>query len=90
MKDYKKYKTVRQFANAIARSHGCGASNGIVIGEENKVDSHISCGYRKYTTGEYVPNKYRTNFGWKNTYYQNAHTTVMITKEVAEYFGMIK
>jgi hypothetical protein len=65
-------------ANAIARKHGYGSATAIEIGTENKVISHISCGYRKYTTGEYVPNKYRTNFGWKNTYYQHAETVVMV------------
>ena len=29
-------------------------------------------GYRKNTTGEYVSHAYRSNFGWKNTYYQRA------------------
>lgn len=29
-------------------------------------------GYRKNTTNEYVPNSYRANFGWKNTYYSPA------------------
>jgi hypothetical protein len=89
MKDYKKYKDVRQFANAIARSYGYGKANGIVIGEENKVDSHVSYGHRKYSDNQYVPNAYLSKFGWKNTYYQYAETTVSITKEVAEYFDMI-
>jgi|WetSurMetagenome_2_1015567.scaffolds.fasta_scaffold526152_1 hypothetical protein len=41
--------------------------------------AEISCtcfGYRKCTTGEYVSNAYRQNFGWKNTYYQNAQLAI--------------
>ena len=41
----------------------------------------ISCtgyGYRKLTTGEYVPNAYRDHFGWKNTYYQPAMLEITI------------
>lgn len=38
----------------------------------NNEDFYIPCGYRKNTTGQYVPNSYRSKFGWKNTYYQSA------------------
>lgn len=75
-----KAKTDQQRANAIARKHGYGRATSIIYGEDDKVVSHISYGYRKYTTGEYVPNTYRANFGWKNTYYQPAITVVMLKK----------
>lgn len=65
-------------ANIIARKAGYGTATAIVLGDENKVVSHVPYGWRKYSTGEYVPNAYRNNFGWKNTYYQAAETTVMV------------
>lgn len=36
------------------------------------VEISARTGYRKRTTGQYVPNKYLANFGWKNTFYQAA------------------
>lgn len=75
-------KTAQQEANAFARSRGFGKANQIIIGEEMTVARHISYGYRKNTTDEYVPNAYRQNFGWKNTYYQNAETTIQIPEDV--------
>lgn len=69
---------LQQEANRVARQAGYSIANHIVIGDEVKVVKHIAYGYRKYTTGEYVSNKYRACFGWKNTYYQNAVTTVML------------
>ena len=75
-------QTERKTANAIARKAGYGWATKIVFGSTNEVLSHTRYGYRKYTTGEYVPNKYRDNFGWKNTYYQPAETTVMIIPQL--------
>ena len=68
-------------ANIIARRAGYGSATSIIYGDEDKVVSHTSYGYRKRTTGEYVPNSYRNKFGWKNTYYQRAETVVMLKKE---------
>jgi hypothetical protein len=65
-------------ANRIARQNGFGKATAVEFGIEDKVISHTCYGYRKYTTGEYVPNKYLANFGWKNTYYQHAETIVQI------------
>ena len=42
-------------------------------------EGFIPCGYRKNTTGEYVPNAYRRNFGWKNTFYQRACLNIYIS-----------
>ena len=73
-------------ANSIARKAGYGRATKIWVNEpidgdiQPKVLSHISYGYRKYSTGEYVPNSYLKNFGWKNTYYQQAETVVLITR----------
>ncbi len=67
-------------ANTIARQAGYGKATTVVLGNQDRVVSHVRFGYRKSTTGEYVPNAYRSNFGWKNTYYQHAETTVEITK----------
>jgi len=71
-------KEQKRLANCIARSHGYGKATEIIIGSKNRIVSRTPYGYRKYTTGEYVPNKYRSNFGWKNTYYQRAETVVEI------------
>ncbi len=65
-------------ANTVARRNGHGRATTVILGSENRVVSHVNYGYRKYTTGEYVPVAYRQNFGWKNTYYQAAETTVEI------------
>ena len=65
-------------ANIIARQNRCGKATKIILGDEDKVVRHVNFGWRKITTGEYVPNAYRNNFGWKNTYYQAAETTVMV------------
>ena len=65
-------------ANVVARRAGYGKADSIILGDDNRVISHTSFGYRKNTTGEYVSNSYRNHFGWKNTYYQNAETEVMI------------
>lgn len=70
--------SIKRIANKIARSKGYGVATKIIFGDENKVISHTPYGYRKYSTGEYVPNAYRNKFGWKNTYYQHAITEVMV------------
>jgi hypothetical protein len=67
----------------VARQHGCWRADHYRIGSENGLVEHISNGYRKWTTGEYVPNAYLANFGWKNTYYQCAITTVSISADYA-------
>lgn len=66
-------------ANTIARQNGYGSATEVRLGAEDRVVSHVRYGYRKYTTGQYVPTAYRSNFGWKNTYYQAAETVVEIT-----------
>lgn len=38
-------------------------------------------GYRKFSDHSYVSNSYRSHFGWKNTYYQNAITKITFAKE---------
>ncbi len=68
----------QRHANTIARKHGHGRATTVVLGAIDRVISHTQYGYRKYTTGEYVHNAYRNNFGWKNTYYQAAETVVEI------------
>jgi hypothetical protein len=42
------------------------------------IEKLVSYGYRKYSTGQYVPKKYLSHFGWKNTYYQKAITEISI------------
>ena len=75
---------IQKIANSIARKNGFGKADEIIFDDtitEGYVKEHVRYGYRKYTTGEYVPNKYRANFGWKNTYYQHAHTVVVLPKQ---------
>ncbi len=72
----------QKFANKIARANGFHSATKIIFGCENKILDRTDYGYRKYSTGEYVPNAYRANFGWKNTYYQHAQTVVQISPPV--------
>jgi hypothetical protein len=76
-------KQLQVLANSYARKHGWGRATKVVFGNINdpKIIKTTSRGYRKFTTGEYVPNSYRANFGWKNTYYQAAETVVMLPLE---------
>jgi hypothetical protein len=71
---------ITKLANSTARKAGHGRATSIVFGptEEPRVIDSTAYGYRKKTTGEYVPNAYRYRFGWKNTYYQHAECTVEI------------
>lgn len=71
---------IKRRANSIARKAGYGMATHIIFGSEDRVVSHTNYGYRKNSTHEYVSNKYRANFGWKNTYYQHAITVVEIKK----------
>ncbi len=73
-----KYPWYIKKANSIARKNGFEKATEIVFGHKDVVLSHVRPGYRKNTTGEYVPKKYLTNFGWKNTYYCHAETVVQI------------
>jgi len=70
-----KRQTVQQWANSYARRQGRGTATDLTValgGDRVKVVESWHPGWRKYTTGEYVSNAYRNNFGWKNTYYQHA------------------
>ncbi len=80
-------KQIQKLANSFARKFGYGSATTILFGNINnpKIIEHISYGYRKCTTGEYVPNAYRANFGWKNTYYQNAETTVLMPLNIIDW-----
>lgn len=71
---------LQKIANSIARKHGYGTATEIVrVSDDHPIIiKHVTYGYRKRSTGEYVSNRYRQCFGWKNTYYQNAETIVGI------------
>ena len=86
MKTIKAYKTLSSYLNAYVRENGGSTFTGFVIGETLAVRHHQRSGYRKHTTGQYVPNAYRANFGWKNTYYQNAEWVVEVPITTYEYF----
>jgi hypothetical protein len=75
--------TTQTLANTIARAAGFGRATTIIIDRRLRkgtgwVSRHQPYGYRKRTTGEYVCTAYRRSFGWKNTYYQPAETTVRL------------
>lgn len=76
-------KEIKKLANSIARKNGYGFATKILIDKRykkgnGKVVSRTDCGYRKKTTGQYVPNSYMNKFGWKNCYYQNAETVIRL------------
>ena len=75
--------TDQQRANAIARKAGYGKATEITYNLDipEGVTGGCTCGYRKRTTGQYVPKAYLRNFGWKNTYYQPAVTVVNLHKQ---------
>ena len=89
MKHYTKYKSLQQFANAVARNFSCGSATEIVPWHRIGLVKRIEPGHRKNTTGEYVPNAYLCNFGWKNTFYQHAVTVIGIPDNILEYFGYV-
>jgi len=66
----------QKLANSIARKNRHGRATKIIFGIRSGVVDGKRSGYRKCTTGQYVPNAYRNNFGWKNTYYQYAECVV--------------
>lgn len=74
-------KEIQRYANSVARKHGHSIATEIILGSEDRVVSSTPYGFRKYTTGEYVPNAYRANFGWKNTYYQHAECVVEVDRK---------
>ena len=68
-------------ANSFARRNGYGRATKVTLSSTTKepaIGETIRYGWRKKTTGEYVPNSYRSNYGWKNTYYQAAHCEVIL------------
>ena len=67
---------VQRRANSFARSQGYGRADVVHLAPEPVILDRTEPGYRKYTTDEYVCHAYRSNFGWKNTYYENAFTAV--------------
>lgn len=69
----------QRVANAYARKVGYHSATRVEFTDYWSIQCHTRYGYRKYTTGEYVPNAYRTK-GWTNTYYQPAITVVTVPK----------
>ena len=71
---------IQKRANSVARKHGHGKATHVIFGycANDHISDSTPYGYRKNTTGEYVPNAYRNHFGWKNTYYQHAKCTVVL------------
>lgn len=74
-------RKVIKTANQIARAYGKNKATEIIVGDDSRCLSTTRFGYIKNTTGEYVPMKYLSNFGWKNTHYQPALCKVMVNIE---------
>ena len=85
MKTYE--EKIQTMANSIARKAGYNVATTILFGnvKSPKIIDRTPYGYRKYTTGEYVSNAYRNHFGWKNTYYQKASTTVLLPFSIIDW-----
>ena len=88
-KKYHEYKTIQQAANAFAKSECWNRATALIpTGDEKpSLGGTKDFGYRKCTTGEYVPNSYVSNFGWKNTYYQHAVSEVNTPLDWYLWFG---
>jgi len=74
-------KNLQQIANSFARTQGWGRATKISFDDkitEPKLGKTVEYGFRKKTTGQYVPKAYLNNFGWKNTYYQHAVCEVVL------------
>lgn len=85
MQPMTKYETVQNIANAISRAAGFGVCTELQFTHcENPKIYHTKYGYRKYSSGEYVPMAHLRNFGWKNTYYQSAEVTVFVPLYIVE------
>lgn len=76
--------TLKKLANIVARGHGKGKATTVKIGQGTKILTTVSYGYRKKTTGEYVPASYLAKFGWKNTYYQPSVCCVQLDWRIAK------
>ena len=90
MKKYHQYKNLKQAANAFVRTYFPGSISTeltVSLDETPTIVRSVSPGYRKKTTNEYVPKKYLSNFGWKNTYYQHAVNEVLVPIEWYLWFG---
>lgn len=89
MKKYHEYKTVQNAANAYAKECGWSRATAMKAAEiaEPVTGDCRQYGYRKFSTGEYVPNSYITNFGWKNTYYQHAVFETIVPIDWYLWFG---
>lgn len=83
-----KIDKLQKEANRIARRSGYGTATEVFFSPTRKtgaVIKRVDFGYRKNTTGEYVSNAYRRNFGWKNTYYCMAKTAVKLPLSIIDW-----
>lgn len=73
-------QTRQTIANAYARKFGHGKATEIMLGERTEIIESIRTGYRKRTTGAYVPQAY-VRKAWKSCYYQHLVCKVALSKE---------
>lgn len=80
-------KNLQKLANIIARKKGYGTATKVLFSNDKEpfILYRKQPGYRKKTTGEYVPNAYLNHFGWKNTYYCHAETVVVLPLEIVKW-----
>ena len=76
-------------ANAFARDNSWNTATTLTVSEYGnfQLGETKNFGHRKKSNGQYVPNSYLSNFGWKNTYYQHAVCEVKIPISVYLFFG---
>lgn len=69
---------ITKLANSCARKHRAGKATDIVFDDVPKptLVRHLKGCYVKRSDGTEVSNAYRRKFGWKNTEYRHAATTI--------------
>lgn len=79
---------IQRYANCIARDNGYGRATAIKFEKQLKcplISTRIEPGWRKKTTGDYVPFKYRLKSRGHGIFYQHAETTVVLPMEILEH-----
>ena len=70
--------TRQQIANTVARRSGYHRATAFEQAEVTAIAYSVPCGYRKRSTGAYVPNAY-VRKGWSSVYYQVAICVVTLS-----------
>lgn len=65
-------------ANMLARTVGCKSATEIVFGNEDRVVSYATSGYRIIATEEFASMLVRNTIGWNKTYYRYSECKVQL------------